>query len=100
MSIAKSDEIKNLLVSNSELMVAVAYPHTVSRLLKDMQEKNLRREVIGIPSRLVIKCLQSLCHQCLMIVLNNGNLVYSQMKKQLDNVGYHIQHSASMQISV
>ena len=32
MSIAKSDEIKNLLVSNSELMVAVAYPHTYCRV--------------------------------------------------------------------
>ena len=33
MSIAKSDEIKNLLVSNSELMVAVAYPHTYCRVV-------------------------------------------------------------------
>ena len=31
MSIAKSDEIKNLLVSNSELMVTTAYPHTYCR---------------------------------------------------------------------
>lgn len=33
MSIAKSDEIKNLLVSNSELMVTTAYPHTYCRVV-------------------------------------------------------------------
>lgn len=33
MSIAKSDEIKNLLVSNSELMVMAAYPHTYCRVV-------------------------------------------------------------------
>lgn len=33
MSIAKSDEIKNLLVSNSELMVTAAYPHTYCRVV-------------------------------------------------------------------
>lgn len=31
MSIAKSDEIKNLLFSNNQLMATVAYPHTCCR---------------------------------------------------------------------
>lgn len=31
MSIAKSDEIKNLLFSNNQLMATVAYPHTYCR---------------------------------------------------------------------
>lgn len=31
MSIAKSDEIKNLLFSNNQLMATVTYPHTYCR---------------------------------------------------------------------